>query len=203
MKGLIINDLLVIKKCSKQYLIFILFFILLSFASNIPLFLNSMFYMLSVTIILGQYMTDTATGWNIYCTGIPVLRKDYIKAKYYLLAGIMLCIFLISILLFPIIDMLEPTKFLSYIYANIDVFSYAVIMFSLSMPIMLKLNPQVAKFITGITAGLIAGGSMPFVIEAEYSDPKAIVAFLILPLSLLIFIISLKISQRIYDKKEI
>ncbi len=202
MKGLLANDLLIIKKYSKQYLFMVLFFAVLSFATNTVLFLYAMLYMLCSAIILGQYVMDNTTGWHLYCSSIPILRKDYIRAKYLLFAGFAIIVFLISILMFPIENMFMSINFADFVYLNIKLFSYAAIVFSVSMPVMIKLNFQIARFVTAASSGLIAGGSTPFIMAAKYSAQKSSVSFILLFVMLMIFIVSVKISQSIYEKKE-
>ena len=90
MKGLILKDLLNLRKNLKTIIIMCLFYTLL-FSTLNPTFLSGMITILFAMQILTTFSYDDYSKWNMYALSLPITKKQLVLSKYIL--GISFIIF--------------------------------------------------------------------------------------------------------------
>lgn len=217
MKGLLLKDLLLLKK-QRVHLIFlslllfyILYTLLLTDGSSMII---TMSMLLCSMLTLTTISYDDVAKWDKYAISMPVTRKDIVNSKYLLLGITILgggCIgFLVSIIL----DFLMHNQ---RIYENFVltgfVASIGICTMSIMLPLIFKFGVEKSRL---MLLGIIA---LPSLLTISFSKivqilniPKPTQAtldmfvkflFLIIPIiTILVVLITYRISIRIYCKKD-
>ena len=80
MKGLILRDLLNLRKNLKTIIIMCLFYTLL-FSTLNPTFLSGMITILFAMQILTTFSYDDYSKWNMYALSLPITKKQLVLSK--------------------------------------------------------------------------------------------------------------------------
>lgn len=83
MKGLILKDLLNLRKNLKTTIIICLFYTFI-FSTLNPAFLSSMITILFAMQILTTFSYDDYSKWNVYALSLPISKKQLVLSKYVL-----------------------------------------------------------------------------------------------------------------------
>ena len=93
MTGLILKDILVMRKSLKTYLLLILFYLILSAAGGLPIsFCLSFIEVLLMVLPLSAFAYDELSHWDKAVFALPLSRQTVVKARY----GFLLLLVLIS-----------------------------------------------------------------------------------------------------------
>lgn len=93
MTGLILKDILVMRKSLKTYLLLILFYLILSAAGGLPIsFCLSFIEVLLMVLPLSAFAYDELSHWDKVVFALPLSRRTVVKARY----GFLLLLVLIS-----------------------------------------------------------------------------------------------------------
>ncbi len=93
MRGLILKDILVMRKSLKTYLLLILFYLILSAAGGLPIsFCLSFIQVLLMVLPLSAFAYDELFHWDKAVFALPLSRQTVVKARY----GFLLLLVLIS-----------------------------------------------------------------------------------------------------------
>ena len=84
MTGLILKDLLNLKKQGKVYLILIIFYFAIGLVNENSSMFASMMTMVAVLIPITAMAYDERCKWDRYALTMPVSRKDMVMSKYLL-----------------------------------------------------------------------------------------------------------------------
>lgn len=204
MKGLIIKDLINIKKEFKTLLIALLLFVYMSYQTRNPIQITSMAVILFGILILTTIGYDEMSKWDIYALTMPLKRSEIVISKYVLLLLLTIIPLIISsifsyLVILPISDMSRG----EFLVADMASFSLILIMLSISLPFVYKYGVSRSRLIMFIVMGI---PSIVFVLIGKYvSIDQAMVEKLLLVtpiLAIAIFSISLQTSIKIYKTKE-
>ena len=206
MKGLIIKDLLNLRKSLKTMLVSLLFFGFYSFAMKSPEYLLGIAtFMLSIMAIT-SIAYDEASEWETFALATPLSRKQLVLSKY-ALAGLLILIGVLSsglISLFIII----PNKISvwqlaigAYIVAFI-----ASLFIAILLPFVYKFGVEKARIVS-ITVFAIPAMLVFFLSKLNVPMPNANQLLTLAKFSpiflILAFFISIKLSINFLAKKDI
>lgn len=208
MFGLIVKDLLCLKKSAFRLIVILgLYIVIFSSADNI-IFLCSMIILISTTLILNTFAYDEASKWDYYALSLPVTKKQIVLTKY-LLTGLFDIIgFSIALLLYLIKRQINTENVLSVCVLT----AAALLMSSILLPLLYKIGTQKARiwlimiFLipVAVVALMSTMGINLLSAMATVSDSVVeLLLYLSLPAAILIFIGSYFLSCRIFKNKEI
>ena len=84
MKGLLIKDLLVLRKYARTLLLIFLFYMFFSFFTNDTSFFSGMTVMFFTISTITSFSYDDLAKWNRYARSLPLTKKEIVASKYLL-----------------------------------------------------------------------------------------------------------------------
>lgn len=207
MKGLILKDLLSLKKNMRTALLFLLFYVVFALMMHSVSFISGMailfFTMLSVT----SFAYDDQAGWNVYAASLPVTRDQIVRSKYVLallLAGTGSVIALAVSFAAPLVGDTEtlPEQLLTVLTLFLVSLLFAGVIIPLTYRFGVEKSRMMILVVFAVPAliGYLlssAGVGMPDQASFEkivWALPFAVLAF---------YYVSYRISSRIFIKKEL
>ncbi|MDX9917756.1 MAG: ABC-2 transporter permease [Gudongella sp.] len=207
MKGLILKDILNLRKQFKTTLLVIGFFAIYAYGTNNPS------YMLAMVTLIFAMMPITAMGfddmskWDRYALAMPISRKSIVMSKYILsvclsLLSILVSFFITYIVILPRTDMTgNELLLIAYI-----IFSISLVFIAIVLPFIYKYGVERARI---ISIGIFALPTM--IVLALYkigfklpSKDQLMLLLKISPILLSIIVItSASVSYRIFKSKDI
>ena len=214
-KGLIIKDLLNLKNYMKSILCIIVFYILLSFINNdlgsfLTVFIPICFGMIGIS----SFNYDNLSKSDEYILTFPTTRKNIVKSRYLYIIVLTLVGTILGFVLSIIIqNMMQSTSTnIGEILAlSIGAFSGMTIVQAIQIPIMYKFGAEkgrIIQMITIVAVMLIASGIIALIVKIF---PISIESFffilqgyeITIATAIIIYLISYKVSLKIFSKKEI
>ena len=202
MIGLIIKDLMNLKKLSKYYLLILAFYFIIGIAGGDQNMFGVMLIMLAVMIPMTALSYDEKNKWERYALTMPLTRGTLVLSKYIL--GL---IFLITAL---VLSLLSNTVFSDVILfenlmINLTTLSVGIIMMSFIFPILLKYGVEKGRILMMIV--IFAPTALIVMLSKlgiSVPDTGKIEMFLkFLPVvALAFYVVSIFVSMSIYKKKE-
>nr|WP_319489394.1 ABC-2 transporter permease [uncultured Caproiciproducens sp.] len=207
MLGLLVKDLLYLKKQLKLIFLIIAFYaiILAATGSGIEQF-NAIFVtlipMLPMIVITNSFAYDELSKWNAYSLSLPVTKKEIVLCKY-----LLTMILTFGTALIPFVATIVFGKLTEGSFAGIyAAFGVALILCAILIPLFYQFGTQKAR-IALITIVMIPWLGAFLLKQARFSGPSnAQISFLlkISPIFLIIFFIgSYFLSCKILRNKEI
>ncbi len=209
MLGFIKKDLLMIKSNIKILAILLIIYVVMAFQGQMDL--SFLLPFISVMIMMSTFSYDSYNKWDAYVISLPDGRKNSVKAKY--LSTIILIIIttiIITILSFTIsyakTNMIDFENIVGTIFGSLFA---TVLLQSFIYPTIYKFGPEKARIVlmTIIFCIAIIGGFIiqyvdfsPIIKILNFIETYWIIVFLIA--MVVILYISYKISEKIYDKKQ-
>lgn len=202
MIGLIIKDLINLKKLSKIYLLILLFYFIVSIAGGNQDMFGGMIVMLAVMIPITALSYDEKNKWDRYALTMPLMRGTIVLSKYIL--GL---IFLIAAFTLAFITNIIFTEIILYenLMINLTTFSVGIIMISFILPIILKFGVEKGRILMMIVIFTpVAIIVMLPKLGIPAPEQETIEVFLkYLPIAAIItYVLSILVSVSIYKKKE-
>lgn len=143
MKGLVIKDLINIKKDSKSYILALGVYIMIS-ASNENLDLMTGVICVLCTMLPNvSFNSDEKVGWNTYAISSCINRKDIVKSKYIL--GL-ICSF-IGFVASSIISVINNGLYINSLTLPVVMWSVSIIALSLIIPISLIMGVEKGRIL--------------------------------------------------------
>ena len=208
MVGLIKKDLLMIKSNLKMVLIMLVVFFIMSLQGEFDISFVPPFIV--VMLFMSTFSYDEFNKWDAYAVTLPNGRKNVVKSKY--IASLILTIvtIILTIILNSLVGLinnnLEFDKFISTIMGCV----FGVILIqSIMYPFIFKYGMEKGRIGLFVISFAIVGiiGLLSSVLKINI--PTNVVTFfdnywfVIIPLiSIVLLLISYKISEKIYLKKE-
>ncbi|CDG00758.1 Putative Uncharacterized protein [Clostridium chauvoei JF4335] len=194
------------KKQSKVYIAFIIFYGFLAFTSKDTSFLNGVICIFCAMLPITALAYDERSNWDRYALSMPINRKDIIISKY--LLGI-LCSFLgfIICFLFNIFSnsLSKETLALSLLF-----FGISIILISILLPILFKFGVEKGRLIMMIvlfspTIIIVAISKLNLSKPSEETINTIIhfAPFIAPIIVLVVLILSIFISLNIYKNKDL
>lgn len=151
MKGLILKDLLVLRKTALLYLIIEIVLLSASlFNPSMQLFSTLYFIILAMMLPVTALAYDERAGWEKYALSMPVTRKKLVAGKYLLgliLLGISLLLMVIFIIfLYPWLSVYSVNYTESVLMLVLAV-AIGCLFLSVLMPIMIKLGTEKGRIV--------------------------------------------------------
>lgn len=216
MKGLILKDIINLKKNFKIFGLLIMFYILMSFSMNNSSYFGSMFTLVFAMLIMSTYSYDEMAKWDGYALTMPISRENVIQGKYAVMLLLTAVGFMISSVVLFALNMIMKAD---NIYDGIQISgvgaALVILFYSITIPFITKLGIEKARYIFFIVylIPFFIGTYVFRVIKERYPEPpETLVKFakllldniyIIAPLFVLLaLIISYQISIKIYQKKE-
>lgn len=210
MTGLILKDLLNLRKYMKQLGLILILYIFLSINFKSPNYIIFMMILLTSMMIVTSMAYDESTKWDKYALTMPITKEDLVKSKYALLVLLALSGGIISIIFgFIISKFIGVTNYKELFLTSGGVALASLFLFSILLPIIFKLGTEKARIfmmlIFAIPAILVTGLSsflkdlsIPMPTEEQikylgYVSPIIVLIF---------FVISYQISVYILNKKD-
>ncbi|WP_313343199.1 ABC-2 transporter permease [Sedimentibacter sp.] len=202
MIGLIIKDLINLKKLSKVYLLILLFYFIVGMAGGNQDMFGGMIVMLAVMIPITALSYDEKNKWDRYALTMPLMRGTIVLSKYVL--GL---IFLIAAFTLALITNIIFTEIILYenLMINLTTFSVGIIMISFVLPIILKFGVEKGRILMMIVFFTpVAIIVMLPKLGIPAPEQETIEMFLrYLPIAAIItYVLSILVSMSIYKKKE-
>jgi hypothetical protein len=211
MVGLLLKDILNLKKYVKQIAFAMVLFVVFGINMKNPPYIIGMMVMMSSMMVITSMGYDEQAKWDKYALTMPILKKDIVLSKYLLLvvttligAGVSL---FVSIIMITFLDMgnIKETLLACGIIILI-----AILSFSLLIPVIFKVGVEKARImmfiVFGIPSLIILGA---FRLIQKYNIPKPSEAQLKMLgyafpfIVIIIYGISYLISVSIFNKKEL
>lgn len=207
MKGLIIKDLLNLRKSFRITLVMSLLFFAYAYGMNNPPYLIGMATILFAILSLTSMSYDEATKWDRYALSMPISRKNIVGGKYLLAIILAFVAVLVSfgisyILILPKSDML----FLELWLVAYAVFGVAIVYISSIFPLIYKFGVEKSRI---MSLALFALPAMVVLIAYKVgvkmpSEAQFMLMLKLSPLVLLLILgFSYFISLKIFSYKEL
>lgn len=199
MKGLIIKDLISIKKGSKSYTAaLVIYLIILTSNKNLNL-MAGIICILCTMLPNVSFDSDEKVGWNIYAISSGITRKDIVKSKYIL--GL-ICSF-IGLVASVIISVITNGLYINSLAIPVIMWSVAIIALSVIIPISLIIGVEKGRIL--ITLLIVSPIVFSFDVTKIVISQQLIKFIPILCglVSIFVFIISLYTCLKIYNNKEL
>ena len=208
MLGLIKKDLLIVKSNMKLLIVMLFVFFIMALQgqfniSFIPTFIVVMLFM-------STFSYDEYNKWDAYAITLPNGRKNVVKSKFIASLILTLLSIIITILLNCLVGIIgHNLRFNKFIYTLIGS-SFAIVLIQAIMyPLIVKYGIEKGRLGLFILTFAIIGIVELFSKVIEINIPTIIISFfnsywfVIIPVVLIIMLlISYKISEKIYLKKE-
>lgn len=211
MKGLIIKDLLNLKKYLLTILLIIIFLIaFMSFS-----FEDSSITVSIIIIIINSMMTittfsfDEITKWDMYAMSFPISRKNLVLSKYILALILGIIGFIMSLFISILIDSFKNNiDILELLTINFISMAASLILISIILPIVFKFGAEKSRF-ASIPIFAIPGIIQVLLIENIKSSAqflytyKNFIPFIFVIILIFVMLLSFSLSLKIYRKKEL
>ena len=209
MLGFIKKDLLMIKSNIKIFAILLLIYIVMAFQGQMDL--SFLLPFMSVMVMISTFGYDFYNKWDAYAISLPNGRKNSVKAKY--LATIILIILttiIITMLSFTISYVKAKTiDFENIIPTMVGSLFATVLIQSFMYPANYKFGPEKARI---VLMTIIFSVAILMGVVTTYVDLSPLIKILdsisaywliAIPIAMILMLyMSYKISERIYNKKE-
>ena len=205
MKGLLLKDLL----CMKKQLLFLgvfmalyLFFLLQIGNSS---FLGAYIVMLCVVVTINAFAFDETSKWNTYALSLPVTRRQIVLSRYVLAVLLLLGAFTLSAVLLLVKGMMNTEQLL--ILAAVS--AAALLLLALIIPLLYKFGTQKSRLLIFLIFMFPTGAVLLFRklfpdIRLPEIDASGVTSLVLSALlcSVLLLALSYEISYRIFSRKE-
>lgn len=206
MMGLILKDLLNLRKELKIYVLFIAVYVVITFVSEDVNILMAVISLMCVMMPVTAIGYDEKVNWDKYSLTMPISRKDIVLSRYMLGLGLAT----VGLIITSILSIIDKGLFKSYLNLPIVFWAISIIMLSVIIPVIIKFGAEKGRFI------MIAIMFIPSILIMlfgetisidQFSELKQIVSDNSLIISLLGAVISLTISfaisLKIFENKEL
>lgn len=211
MVGLLLKDILNLKKYVKQIGITMILFIIFGINMKNPPYIIGMMTIMSSMMVITSMAYDEQAKWDKYALTMPILKKDIVLSKYLLLLVSTLIGAVVSfIVAFLMIAYLDMGTVKEALIVSGVIILVAIAAYSLLIPIIYKVGVEKARLMMFIVFGipsLIIVGASKFIEKYNLPAPSKVQIKMLGYASpfivLIIFIVSYYISVSIYSKKDL
>lgn len=213
MKGLILKDLLNLKKAIKTMLIVGISYSIF-FSTVQPTFLTGILTLLFSMQSLSSFSYDEYAKWDSYALTFPISRKDLVFSKYILFMAFPIIGSFLSIILSTIICLFKQTLIVEEIFASAMGFLFSMeILLLILLPLIFKFGIERGRIMITVVSfsifgigflviKLIQALNLPFLSLEQIYALTPIIPWIALVMVALIAYLSYQVSLRIVEKKE-
>lgn len=210
MTGLILKDLLNLKKYMKQLGIVLIVFIFIAINLKSPSYVIFMMILITSMMIVTSMAYDESTKWDKYALTMPITKKDLVKSKYALLVILALSGGIISLILgFVISKLTDVSNYKEILLTSFGVTLASLVLFSILLPIIFKMGTEKARIIMliifaipSILATVLSKFLKDFAIALPTEEQIMYLGYASPFIVLLIVFLSYSLSVSILNKKE-
>ncbi|WP_313132862.1 ABC-2 transporter permease [Anaerocolumna sp.] len=210
MSGLILKDILNLKKYMKQMGIILIVYLFMSISFKNPNLIVFMMVFVTTMLIVTSMAYDESTKWDKYALTMPITKKDLVKSKYVLLVLLALAGGVISLIsAFILSKFIGVSDYEEMLLTSAGVVLASLLLFSIIIPIIFKMGTEKTRIIMiilfAVPTILITGFSKIF---KDLNMPQLTaeqVKYLVYAspfIVLLIVFLSYNLSVSILNKKE-
>lgn len=207
MKGLLLKDLLALKRQGKVLLILIVFYIVYSLMMKNVSMLGAMIILVCVMMPITTLAYDEQCKWDKYALSMPISRKTLVLGKY--LFGILLDLAglaVVALLSIGVVLYSHETSIPEALLTAAATAGIGIIFLSATMPILFKFGVEKGRMLMLVViilpALLIMLLSRLGMLIPDLETLK-LLAFASPVLIVLLLLASIKLSISIYNKKEL
>lgn len=211
MKGLMIKEIIMIKKMLIPIILFVAVGIMSGVFGGNPFFVYVIALFLPA-IVIGNYNRDELSKWNQYSIAMPWERKTVVSFRYVFMLTISLVSVVLSLACYLLSVADGGCEFSGEIMTVIAVGSFAISLLlpTFCTPIILKFSSNTAMYALMLVGGGIGGLSAAIFSEddlvniaGELSGIANLIPYIIAVAILVLYAVSWAISLKIYQKKDI
>ena len=202
MKGLIIKDILNLKKQAKLVAMVTVFYLFFSVVTENNSMFGAMVLVLFAMMPITAISYDERANWDKYALTMPVSRTHMVLSKYVL--GLILSVFALILNLIAQIALGTEMNMENITTVSV-IFAISIIFISLLLPIMFKLGVEKGRMMMFMVLMLPTLIIIMFskLVDSPPTEEMMLKALYLLPFITVIFYISsIFISINIYKKKE-
>ena len=202
MTGLILKDLINLKKQARVYLILVLFYLVLGIANESSDMFSTMMIVVSAIIPITAMSYDERSKWDRYALTMPLSRESMVESKYILGLIFLSASFILSMLFNSFFSNISLVENVMTCLATLSV---GIVIMSVIFPLIFKFGVEKGRIFMMIV--LFAPTALILLLsklEISMPDEETIQSLLYLSpiVAAVIFIASIYISMSIYKKKE-
>lgn len=206
MKGLILKDLLNIKRSLKSFLFVIAFYIVFSFTNSDTNFLSGMVILLFSMISISSFSYDNIAKWDKYALSLPISKKDVVLSKYLLALILIFTGAMLSLILNFIIGTYKNLIMTDIIIINYLIFCAAVIYSGILILLIYKFGVEKSRILIFVV--FVIPTAIVFILNfLGFTMPTQIDFDILLKISpiiiIIVYYISFLLSYKIYLNKDI
>lgn len=205
MKGLLLKDILTLKKQGKLLGILLAFYVVLGLAMNETATFGAMIIVVCAMLPITAMSYDERAKWDKYALSMPVSRRDIVLSKYVL--GILFCAAAaLAVALFGIAT--QPEKMGEAVAVALTTAAAGLILQSILFPIFFKFGVErgrllmLAVILLPAALGMLLA-RMDLGLPAPSEQLLAAAPWLLAAAVVVCFAVSVAASLRIYRNKEI
>lgn len=206
MKGLLLKDIINLRKYGRSVAVVMAFYVLFSILMKSAAFIGGMVVLLFSMTVLTSFSYDKQAGWDEYALSLPLPRKTIVTSKYILsflltLSGTVLSIILGAILgLFMDIGNISEQLVTSY-----ALFGAGILFLSIMLPLIFKFGVEKSRILIVIVfaapaAALFALSQAGMPLPAGEQIERLLIYSPIMLAALFAF--SYMLSRWFFEKKE-
>jgi ABC-2 type transport system permease protein len=202
MTGLIIKDLLNLKKQGKIYLLLVVFYFAMGLVNENTSMFTSMMTMVAVLIPLTAMAYDERSKWDRYALTMPISRKNMVMSRYLLGLIFLIVAFVLSMLVNIVISNMKTAENTLVVLGG---FSTGLMLMSVIFPLLFKFGVEKGRIFMMIVIFIpVAALMMISKLGISMPDEEIIKSVIYLSpiIGAVIFFISIYVSLWIYKKKE-
>lgn len=145
MRGLILKDLMNLKRHSRIYLVLIIFYFILGVLGGNKDMFNIMMVMgVAVMLPITALAYDERSKWDKYALTMPISRNKLVLSKYILTLILLVAAFIVCVLTSIFFT---DTSFTEIVLVNLVTFSIGILMMSFILPIMFKFGVEKGRIL--------------------------------------------------------
>lgn len=210
MTGLVLKDILVLRKALKTYLLFLIFYLIMALLDLFSIAFITAFVQIIVMILpMSSFAYDDLAKWDRYAMTLPLGRRAVVRAKYLFVILMILGAAAFALLSSAALSITAAEPVAENLAAGVGALSVGLLAVDLTLPLNYKLGPERARpflyaiifipvilIVLAARAGLLDG--------LDQISPAMVLPLLgLIPLLILLGLpISYLVSCRIVEQKE-
>lgn len=207
MKGLIIKDLINLKKYGWSVLMVAGLYVLFSLTLDDPEFMGGMVVLMFSMIVVTSFSYDNMSGWDKYVISMPVSRKTVVKSKYALALLLSLLGALLSAVIGIVMGIINGTADVTeQLLISAALLGVGILFLSIMLPLIFKFGVEKSRILViivfAIPFAVIFALSQSGMTLPSQDQVMRILAYSPLMLAAL-FVFSYMLSCYFYSTKEV
>ena len=210
MTGLVLKDILVLRKALKTYLLFLIFYFVMALLDLFSIaFITAFVQVIVMMLPMSSFAYDEQAKWDRYAMALPLGRRTVVRAKYAFVVLMLLAAAAFALLSSVVLSITSAEPVEENLAAGVGALSVGLLAVDLTLPLNYKLGAERARpflfaiifipvilFLLAARAGLLDGLN-------QISSDMVLPLLCLIPLIFLLGLpVSYLISCRIVEHKE-